>query len=187
MHIEKAPGVCDKEQDNYVFLATSFNDEREDLVKKLIELIDGDKGTLFAQNVSFEKKCIKRLGEIFPEYKNKLMKIYDRGFDLIDILKTKEEIYLNLGFNEEEVKSLNYYDYHFSGSYSIKKTLPVFSNLSYKTLDVKNGTEAIVEYASYPHLNKIELENKRNALIKYCQQDTWAMVVILDALRNIVK
>ncbi len=187
LHIEKDPGICDKEQDNYVFLATSFNDEREELVKKLIELINGDKGTLFAQNVSFEKKCIKRLGEVFPSYQDKLMKIYDRGFDLIDILKTKEEIYLSLGFDKEEAKSLNYYDYHFSGSYSIKKTLPVFSNLSYKTLDVKNGTEAIVEYAGYPHLTKEELENKRNSLIKYCQQDTWAMVVILDALRNIVK
>jgi len=187
LHIEREPGICDKEQDNYVFLATSFNDERDKLVKKLIELIDGNKGTLFAQNVSFEKKCIKRLGEIFPEYQAKLMKIYDRGFDLIDILKTKEEIYLNLGFDKETAKSLNYYDYHFSGSYSIKKTLPVFSNLSYKTLDVKNGTEAIVEYANYPHLTKEELETKRNSLIKYCQQDTWAMVVILDALRNIVK
>ncbi len=187
LHIENEPGTCDKQKNNYVFLANSFNDERENLVKKLIELIDGNKGTLFAQNVAFEKKCLKRLGEIFPEYKNKLMKIYDRGFDLIDILKTKEEIYINLGFSQEEAKELNYYDYNFSGSYSIKKTLPVFSDLSYKALDVKNGMEAIVEYANYPYLNKAELEAKRKSLTDYCQQDTWAMVVILNVLRNIVK
>jgi len=187
LHIENEPGKCDKEKDNFVFLAHSFNDEREELVKKLVELIDGSKGTLFAQNVSFEKKCIKRLGEIYPKYQKDLMKIYDRGFDLIDILKTKKDIYMTLGFDEEEAKKLNYYDYRFSGSYSIKKTLPVFSDLSYKTLDVQNGTEAIVEYANYPHLTKKELEIRRESLIKYCQQDTWAMVVILDALRNCVK
>ena len=74
-----------------------------------------------------------------------------------------------------------------SGSYSIKKTLPVFSDLSYSDLTVKNGTEAIVAYANYNNMTKEEFNLYYEALKIYCQQDTWAMVVILDALRKICK
>ena len=70
---------------------------------------------------------------------------------------------------------------------SEKKTLPVFSDLSYDNLVVKNGTEAIVEYANYDKMSKEEFALKYEALRIYCKQDTWAMVLILDALRNLVK
>ncbi|MBO4601175.1 MAG: DUF2779 domain-containing protein [Bacilli bacterium] len=186
LHIEKEPGKCDKEKDNYVFLAKTHNDEREELVKKLVEYIDGDKGTLFAQNVPFEKGRIKELSKIFPEYKDKLLKIYDRGFDLLWLVNTNTKMYEELGYSEEDAKVFNYYHPDLSGSFSIKKTLPVFSDLSYKDLTVKNGTEAIVEYANYPLMSKEEYNIKYQALIDYCKQDTWAMVVILDELRKLV-
>lgn len=124
---------------------------------------------------------------MFPEYKEDLMKIYDRGFDLIWLLRGSKDNYLNWGLELEEAKKLNYYHPDFSGSYSIKKTLPVFSNLTYQNLEVQNGNEAIVEYASYPKRSKEELILKQQALIDYCQQDTWAMVEILNKLREIVK
>ncbi|MCR5787981.1 MAG: DUF2779 domain-containing protein [Bacilli bacterium] len=187
LHIEKEPGVCDKFKDNYVFLAKTHEDEREELVKKLIEYIDPDKGTLFAQNVPFEKGRIKELSNIFPEYKDKLMKIYDRGFDLLWLVNTSTSMYEELGYSEEEAKIFNYYHPDLSGSFSIKKTLPVFSDLTYKDLTVKNGTEAIVEYANYNKMSKEEYNIKYQALVDYCQQDTWAMVVILDELRKLVK
>ena len=186
LHIEKEPGKCDKEKDNYVFLAKTHSDEREELVKKLVEYIDGDKGTLFAQNVPFEKGRIKELSKIFPEYKDKLLKIYDRGFDLLWLVNTNTKMYEELGYSEEDAKVFNYYHPDLSGSFSIKKTLPVFSDLSYKDLTVKNGTEAIVEYANYPFMSKEEYNIKYQALIDYCKQDTWAMVVILDELRKLV-
>lgn len=187
LHIENEPGKCDKFKDNYIFLAkTNTEDEREELVKMLIKYIDGDKGTLFAQNVSFEKNRIKELASIFPEYKKKLMKIYDRGFDLMWLVNTNAKMYEDLGFDEERSSLPNYYCKELSGSYSIKKTLPVFSDLSYADLEVKNGTEAIVAYANYNKMTKEEYALKYQALIDYCQQDTWAMVVILDALRKIV-
>lgn len=186
LHIETAPGVCDKEKDNYIFLAkTNTLDEREELVKMLVKYIDGDKGTLFAQNVAFEKGRIKELANIFPEYKEKLMKIYNRGFDLMWLVNTKAEFYEDLGFDKERSSLPNYYHKDLSGSYSIKKTLPVFSDLSYANLEVKNGTEAIVAYANYHKMSKEEYELMYQALITYCQQDTWAMVVILDALRKL--
>ena len=186
LHIEREPGVCDKIKDNYIFLAKSFdNDEREDLVKALVKYIDSSKGTLFAQNVSFEKSRIKELAGIFPEYKDKLMAMYKRGFDLMWLVNSKEDIYKELGFDEERAKLPNYYHKDLSGSYSIKKTLPVFSDLSYSDLTVKNGTEAIVAYANYNKMTKEEYNLYYEALKIYCQQDTWAMVVILDKLRKI--
>ena len=188
LHIEREPGKCDKEKDNYIFLAKTFdNDEREELVKALVKYIDPNKGTLFAQNVSFEKGRIKELAQIFPEYKDQLMKMYARGFDLLWLVNTKMEFYKDLGFDEERAALPNYYNKDLSGSYSIKKTLPVFSDLSYKDLTVKNGTEAIVAYANYNKMTKEEYSLYYEALRTYCQQDTWAMVVILNELRKICK
>ena len=187
LHIEKEPGKCDFNNDHYTYLATSNNDEREELVKALIKHIDNYDGLLFAQNISFEKTRIKELADIFPEYKEKLLKINDMAYDLLYIIENNQKLYEMLGFDEENIKTVNYYHPYQSGSYSIKKTLPVLSNLSYDKLDVKNGTEAYITYLSYPLYTKEQYKLKYNALITYCKQDTWAMVLILDALRNIVK
>lgn len=184
LHIERNPGVCDKIKDNIVFLADTMKDEREELIKTLLKNIDVEKGTLLAQNVSFEKGRIKELANIFPKYKEDLMKLYDRGFDLIWLINNNQKLYEELGF-EEEAKLVNYYHKDLSGSYSIKKTLPIFSDLTYENLEVKNGTEAIIEYANYNKMSKEELELKKEALRIYCRQDTWAMVEILNALRKL--
>lgn len=187
LHIEREPGVCDKDKDNIVFLAKTHEDEREEMIKLMLKYMDPNKGTLFAQNVSFEKGRIKELASIFPEYRTDLMKLYDRGFDLLWLVKTNSKMYQELGYDEERAKTFNFYDKRLSGSFSIKKTLPVFSDLSYDNLVVKNGTEAIVEYANYNKMSKEEYALKYQALIIYCKQDTWAMVEILNALRELVK
>ena len=186
LHIENEPNICDKEENHYEFLSSEYNkDERLELVKKLCEYINSD-GTLFAQNVSFEKSRIRELSEIFPEYKDKLMSIYETGSDLLYVVRGNPKFYKEIGYDEIEAKKVNYYDKHLSGSYSIKKTLPVFSDLKYDDLDVKNGTQALVTYAMFPSMTKDEFKEKYNALLEYCKQDTWAMVVILKRIREIV-
>lgn len=187
LHIERESGVCDKDKDNIVFLAKTHEDEREDMIKMMLKYMDPNKGTLFAQNVAFEKGRIKELAKIFPEYRSDLMKLYDRGFDLLWLVNTNSKMYQDLGFDEERASTFNFYDKRLSGSFSIKKTLPVFSDLSYDNLVVKNGTEAIIEYANYEKMSKEEFDLKYQALIIYCKQDTWAMVEILNALRELVK
>ncbi len=187
LHIEHSPGECDKDKDNYVFLAKTEDDEREELIKQLIQRIDTKKGCMLAQNVGFEKSRIKELANMFPKYHDELMKIYDMGFDLLWLVRANKELYTSLGYTESEATELNYYHPNLSGSYSIKKTLPVFSDLSYKDLDIGNGTEALVEYSKYHLKTPEELEKTRNDLIVYCKQDTWAMVEILKGLREKVK
>lgn len=187
LHIEREPGVCDFDKDNYIFLNSDLSDQREEMIKAMLKYMDPNKGTLFAQNVPFEKGRIKEMAECFPKYKQDLMKLYNRGFDLLWLVNTSSKIYEELGFDKERAKMFNYYNKNLSGSFSIKKTLPVFSDLSYDKLVVKNGTEAIVEYANYDKMSKEEFDLKYEALKIYCKQDTWAMVLILNALRGLVK
>ena len=189
LHIEKEPGKCDKDKDNYVFLATSnTEDQREEMVKMLVEKIDvSNGGCMLAQNVSFEKGRIKELSIIFPEYKKQLTQIYNSGRDLLEIIDNNKELYKSLGFDEYNSSTVNYYNNEQSGSYSIKKTLPLFTNLTYHDLEVQNGVEALLEYSMFDKMTPEELNKSRNALTEYCKQDTWAMVEILRGLRNLLK
>lgn len=189
LHIERAPGICDKEEDNYVFLAKTNDDERLELVRELVNRIPIKKtgGCMLAQNVTFEKGRIKELAEIFPEYKEDLLAIKESGRDLLEIIDNNKELYKSLGFDEYDINTMNYYNNAQSGSFSIKKTLPLFTNLSYKDLEVQNGTQALVEYANYKKMTDLERTRKQAALIEYCKQDTWAMVEILKGLRKAVE
>ncbi len=185
LHIEKTPGVCDKERDHYEFLAYNMTDLREELVEKLCHLIKDDGGSVLVFNQAFEKTRIKELAEFFPQYSEKLLKINERLFDLMHIVKTNSKLFEDLGFGTDRAKQVNYYHEDLSGSYSIKKVLPIFSELTYQGMDIGNGMEAVYAYAGFKDLNDAELEIRRHALTLYCQQDTWAMVEILDNLRKI--
>ncbi len=187
LHIEKTPGVCDKEKDNFVFLADTLEDERLELVKALVERIDGNNGTMLAQNVTFERNVIKHMAEIFPEYKDRLLCIKENSTDLLYYLDTNKEFYMSHGYSEIDAKTMNYYNSKQSGSFSIKKTLPIFTSLSYKDLEVQNGNEALSVYASYDKMSESELKEAKLNLIEYCKQDTWAMVEILNGLRKLVE
>ncbi|MDD4000506.1 MAG: DUF2779 domain-containing protein [Bacilli bacterium] len=188
IHIEEKPGICDEIKDNYYFLAKDFSDCREELVLGLIKTIDLEAGgKVIVYNKSFEYTRIKELISLFPKYQTELKKINEAMFDLMDLIKTKKEFYQELGFTEEESSTVNYYHNDLSGRYSIKKVLPLFSDLSYENLNVKKGTEAIVAYASFKNLPLEDIEVIRKDLIDYCRQDTWAMVVILKKLRAIIK
>ena len=70
--------------------------------------------------------------------------------------------------------------------------------LTYEDMDVGNGVQAYIAYINYDsteptsfdkenkHVMKTKTE-RRDALKRYCQQDTWAMVEILRAVRNKMK
>lgn len=186
LHIEKQQGECDKEKDHYEFLASDHTDVREELIKKMCEYIDTNScGTILVYNESFEKTRLKELAILFPEYASKLNKMREMMFDLMYIVKTKSSLYEELGFDSERSKLFNYYHKDMSGSFSIKKVLPLFSNLSYDQLEVSNGVNALATYANFPNLNSEDYQRKYNALVEYCKQDTWAMFEILEGIRKL--
>ena len=198
LHIERAPGVCDKQKDNFIFLnAECYDDEREALVKAIVDHFEFNAdgtlhGTMLAQNTSFERGRLKELAAAFPKYKDKLLAICDKSADLIDLLKTKKDFY-EPAFGEERAKAINYYHRDLSGSYSIKKTLPLLvPALKYEGMEVGNGVQAYITYLNYdspdPTFGIMKTKSERqDALRTYCQQDTWAMVEILRAVREMIK
>ena len=192
LHIEREPGNCDKEKDNFIFLNKEYlDDERKELAKAIIDHFefneDGSlKGTMLAQFTAYEKGRLEELANLYPEYRAKLLAIRDRSADLLHLLRNNKEMYEGM----ERADLINYYHKDLSGSYSIKKTLPVLvPSLTYKGMDVGNGVQAYIAYINYdsdqPTFNTLKTKaERREALKRYCQQDTWAMVEILRAVRK---
>ncbi len=185
IHIEHAPGVCDKHRDNYSYISTTHADKRKELIENMLKVIPKDGGTVLVYNQSFEQTRLKEMAEIFPEYRERLLDIVDRLFDLMHLLRGNQKLFTPLGFTEEESKTINFYHNKLNGSFSIKKVLPLFSNLDYQGMGVANGTDALVTYARFPLMDSETFKQKYQELLEYCKQDTWAMVEILGQLRTI--
>ena len=195
LHIERKEGICDKEKDNFIFLNEEYyNDERKALAKAIIDHFeyneDGSlKGTMLAQFTTYEKGRLEELAALYPEYSDKLLAIRDKSADLLHLLQNNKEMYNGM----KNADIFNYYHKDLSGSYSIKKTLPVLvPTLTYKGMDVGNGVQAYIAYINYdsdhPTFNTLRTKTeRREALKRYCQQDTWAMVEILRAVRRKIK
>ena len=219
LHIEREPGVCDKEKDNFIFLNKECDDdERKALAKAIVNHFeyneDGTlKGRMLGQSITYEKGRLEELAALYPEYSAKLLAIRDKSADLLHLLnnnemyekmyekkygkeeyeKMKKEMKKGVHSGIENVNVFNYYHKDLSGGYSIKKTLPLFvPSLTYKGMDVGNGMQAYIAYINYdsdqPTFNKLKTKaERREALKRYCQQDTWAMVEILRKVREKIK
>ena len=184
IHIEHEPGVCDKDKDNYSYVATTHDDLRKDLVQNMLDIIKDDQGSIMAYNISFEKTRLKEMAEIYPEYGPRLRRMMDRLVDLMYFLRGNKKLFESLGF--PDASTFNYYHNDLNGSFSIKKVLPIFSNLTYKGMPIANGTEALVTYAQFPYMDERSFHKNYEDLLEYCKQDTWAMVEILEELRKLV-
>ena len=121
---------------------------------------------VMAYNMSFEKGVLKRLADTFPDLAAHLLAIKSNFIDLMAPFRSK-----HLQTPEME------------GRYSIKKVLPaLIPELGYSDLEVQDGGMAYDTFIALPHLSPEEREEKRNALLAYCELDTFAMVKILKEL-----
>ena len=139
------------------------------LCEQLVNDIKDD-ACIIVYNETFEKSRLLEMAKMYPEYKEKLLKIRDNIIDLMVIFRNHD-----------------YYVKEMKGSYSIKYVLPaLFPNdesLNYQNLDqVHKGNEATEAYLSLPSLSKEEEEKLRNNMLKYCGLDTFAMVRIYNKL-----
>ena len=120
-------------------------------------------------------------------------KMYEKKYGKEEYEKMKKEMKKGVHSGIENVNVFNYYHKDLTGGYSIKKTLPLFVPLlTYKGMDVGNGMQAYIAYINYdsaqPTFNTLRTKaDRREALKRYCQQDTWAMVEILRAVREKIK
>jgi predicted RecB family nuclease len=80
----------------------------------------------------------------------------------------------------------HYYHPGFAGSYSIKAVLPVVvPQLAYEDLGIQEGTMAALQFhrMTFEVNGESERARIREALLKYCERDTLAMVELRRVLR----
>lgn len=158
------------------FLAASDGtDPRRSLAEQLCKDIPKDACTL-AYHKSTEYNIINKLAEDFP----------DLAGHLLNISKNIEDLY-------DPFQAGYYYVAAMGGSFSIKSVLPaLFPNdqsLNYHNLDarVQKGTEAMDIFPKIKDMQPDEAATAREALLRYCELDTWAMVKVLERLEEVVK
>jgi len=131
---------------------------------------------VLAYNKSFECSRIKEMAEAFPHLKSHLLNIRENIKDLLDPFQK--------GY---------YYLPAMKGSFSIKSVLPALfpddPNLNYHNLagSVHNGSEAMDIFPKIKDMSPTDAAAARQSLLEYCKLDTWAMVKVLEALKEIVK
>jgi len=160
-HIEHADGSITHKE----FLDLSGNDPREMFAKTLIEAVSKS-GPIVVYNAGFEGARIKELAAEYPQLSSELLAILDRFFDLLPLARN------------------HYYHPDMKGSWSIKDVLPtVAPELNYANLEVSDGSMAQEAYkeAVNSQTTPERKEEVRKAMLKYCEQDTVAMVKIVQA------
>lgn len=167
LHISDSNGSLDHKE----FLAKEGTDPRRDIAERLVVDIPYDVVTV-AYNMKFEKMVLRQLANLFEDLSDHLMNIHDNMKDLM-IPFQKKWIYKN----------------DMRGSYSIKYVLPALfpesEELSYKKLEIQNGTMAMDIYATLHLKEPDEVDTIRRALLEYCKLDTLAMVRIWEYLKEI--
>lgn len=161
---------------HYQFLADGSDDPRPEVVSHLCHdlIAVHGLGTYVAYNQSFEKSVLKKLMFNFKDYYHDLEKIHDRTIDLQDFFK-----------------DFKIYKASFSGSLSIKKTLPAFDgNFSYQDLAIKKGDMASEVFRRRVE-NNISLknwqENFYQNMLDYCTRDTLGMVVLFWHIKRLIE
>jgi len=167
LHIEQEDGS----PEHIEFLAKEGTDPREALAERLVADIPTDV-TVLAYNMSFEKGVLKKLADQFPKHQAHLMAIHDNIKDLM--LPFQKGYYVTPAMQ---------------GSYSIKYVLPALvpeMSDAYIKLDlIHNGGEAMNAFAQMSSMNEVEKTAMHEALLRYCELDTLAMVRVLERLRDL--
>jgi hypothetical protein len=157
----------DSEPEHIEFLADGTDDPRPALLEALRENI-GPGGDIIVYNQAFEIGRLRECAEAFPEYR---MFVKDACARIKDLLVP--------------FRKFLYYHPDQLGSASIKKVLPVLvPELSYAEMEIGDGGTASSEYVrvTFGEVEETDRHRVRQALLKYCELDTLAMIRIIQAL-----
>lgn len=156
------------------YLAEPGEDPRRGVAEQLCRDIPTDV-CVTAYNMSFEKRVIRGLAQLYPDLRDHLMNIHDHIFDLIIPFRHKD-----------------YYCKAMQGSYSIKNVLPALfpddPALDYHNLEeIHHGGEASAAFYNMQYMPPDLLKTTRQNLLKYCELDTYAMVKIWERLKEVIQ
>lgn len=155
-HIETGAGAALQHQQ---FLHRDASDPRRAFAESLLNTL-GAQGSILVYNAGFESSRIEELAAHFPDLAPRLLALIERVFDLLPLAQK------------------NYYHPAMMGSWSIKAVLPTLSDLDYTNLAIGNGGLAQVAYLELidPATPVLRRDALYEDLLKYCYQDTLAMV-----------
>lgn len=154
------------------YLAEGSHDARPELARAMIAATQG--AERIATYSHFEKTKIRGLQQAVPELRPELEALEQKLIDLLPIVRE------------------NVYHPDFLGSFSLKYVLtPLVPELTYDDLVIVDGLVASVEIARLLFVaQKIAPEERdrvREDLLDYCERDTWAMVKVLERLRELAQ
>lgn len=170
-HVEDASGALT----HHAFLPDGPEDPRPAMAEAVVRAVDGA-ATVLAYNAPFERRCLELLAAAVPHLRAPLLAAAARLVDLLPIVRD------------------HVYHPDFGGSFSIKTVAPALvPGLSYGALEVAEGgtAQALLEGLLLGDLAdgsgpeaKAEL---RAQLLAYCEQDTLAMVKLLERLTELAR
>lgn len=154
---------------HHCFLNLSGDDPTRQFAEQLISTL-GKRGVIFVYNQQFEEGVVRQLAQRYRDLAKALNALIARFVDLLPITRN------------------NYYHPAMCGSWSLKSVLPTIApELDYADLeDVKDGSAAQQAYleAIATDTKATRKEKLRQALLTYCERDTYALVRLAQFLRG---
>lgn len=157
LHLEQSDGTIT----HHEFLDTTGADPRRACAEALAAMIPQE-ATVIAYFASFERGVLRNLAQMFPDLAPYLTKLADQTEDLLPIAR-------KCWYHRDQ-----------RGSWSIKAVLPTIAALDYNALEVKHGVMAQEAWAEAvdPATDPVRKWVLEEGLKAYCEQDTWAMVLV---------
>lgn len=161
-HVEFADGSVS----HFEFLDVSGDDPSRNCAQALIGAL-GESGPIITYNLPTERGGLEALAIRCPDLAPQFHALIARLVDLLPLIRA------------------HYYHPNMMGSYSIKAVLPaLLPDLSYKDLEVQDGRAAQRAWleAIDPATSLEKRARLKEAMLRYCERDTWAMVVLVRSL-----
>lgn len=167
LHIQPSPGILIKHVD---FLSDDGSDPRQPFIESLLSEV-GEEGPIITYNATFEKTRLRELADWLPQYRAAIEAIITRIWDLLPVMRN------------------HVYHPAFFGSFSLKYVLPaLITGMSYTDMEVADGVQAGLAYDTLVAriLDQTSHNALRQALLDYCEQDTLAMVRLIEHLEGVM-
>jgi len=167
VHRMESPGA---ELQHFEFLANDNSDPRIPFIESLLTALQGA-GTIVVYNQSFEKTRLQEIADFMPKYASVIGGFLSCVWDLLPFIRR------------------NVYHPAFGGSYSLKAVLPALvPEMTYEGMAVAEGEAAGIAFMKMldPSTLDDDRASLREALLRYCGQDTLATVRILELLVRLV-
>ncbi len=168
-HRERPDGALD----HFEWVPEHPGDPRAEIARRVVEACAGAR-TVVAYNAPFEKGCLESLARAIPEHAAALRDIVGRLADPLPVVR-------------EHV-----YHPDFGGGFGLKQVLPpLVPDLGYDDLEIAEGETAsrvLMEIVTGTTATSPEQRARQGeALLRYCERDTLAMVRLIARLRELAR